>query len=125
MQAAIGCEVIDVRGVFVADVEMAIGGELQRFGVQRDLVRALCLDSGEELRAAWKRIQAQGGAERQPEAMEWLLRLPQSPVPVTWTSAVATYASASADRLDYMRRWTAEMRANYRQARARVRTTGP
>jgi hypothetical protein len=46
-------------------------------------------------------------------------------VPVTWTSAVATYASASADRLDYMRRWTAEMRANYRQARARVRTTGP
>ena len=95
------------------------------FGVQRDLVRALCLDSGEELRAAWKRIQAQGGAERQPEAMEWLLRLPQSPVPVTWGSAVATYASASADRLDYMRRWTAEMRANYRQARARVRTTGP
>ena len=95
------------------------------FGIQRDLVRALCLDSGEELRAAWKAIQAQGGAERQPEAMEWLLRLPQSPVPVTWVSAVTTYGSAGADRLDYMRRWTAEMRATYRQARERVRTATP
>ena len=53
--------------------------------------------------------------------MEWLLKLPQTPVPVTWSGAVTYYASDSADRLEYMRRWTAEMRANYRRAQALVR----
>ena len=91
------------------------------FGIQRDLVRAMCLDSGDELRAAWRRIRERGVAERQPEAMEWLLKLPQTPVPVTWSGAVTYYASDSADRLEYMRRWTAEMRANYRRAQALVR----
>ena len=95
------------------------------FGIQRDLVRALCLDSGEELRAAWKRIRENGGADRQPEAMAWLLKLPQTPVPVTWASAVTDYASEHVDRLEYLRRWTAEMRANYRQARACVRAPAP
>ena len=93
------------------------------FGIQRDLVRALCLDSGEELRAAWRRIQEHGGADRQPEAMAWLLKLPQTPVPVTWASAVTDYASEHVDRLEYLRRWTAEMRANYRKAYASVRVT--
>lgn len=91
------------------------------FGIQRDLVRALCLDSGEELRAAWKHIQAHGGAERQPEAMSWLLKMPQTPVPVTWASTVTDYASDKIDRLEYLRLWTSEMRANYRKAYASVR----
>ncbi len=89
------------------------------FGIQRDLVRALCLDSGEELRAAWKRILEAGGPVRQPAAMDWLLKLPETPVPVDWRSAVTEYGTA--DRMETMRRWTAEMRANYRRAAAAVR----
>lgn len=57
--------------------------------------------------------------------MAWLLKLPQTPVPVTWASAVTDYASEHVDRLEYLRRWTAEMRANYRQARACVRAPAP
>jgi iron(III) transport system substrate-binding protein len=95
------------------------------FGIQRDLVRALCLDSGDELRAAWKRIQEHGGAERQPEAMKWLLKMPQNPAPVTWVSAATDYAGGNVNRLEYMRLWTAEMRANYRQAGARVHPSAP
>jgi ABC-type Fe3+ transport system substrate-binding protein len=92
------------------------------FGIQRDLVRALCLDSGDELRAAWRRIQDHGGPAAQPEAMAWLLKLPQAPFPVNWSSAVTDYDSHP-NRLEYMRLWTAEMRANYRRAYAIVDTT--
>jgi ABC-type Fe3+ transport system substrate-binding protein len=94
------------------------------FGIQRDLVRALCLDSGDELRVAWKRIHENGGAERQPEAMAWLLKMPQTPVPVTWASTVTDYAADKIDRLEYLRLWTSEMRANYRKAYASVRVEG-
>jgi hypothetical protein len=42
-------------------------------------------------------------------------------VPVTWASTVTDYASDKIDRLEYLRLWTAEMRANYRKAYASVR----
>ena len=48
--------------------------------------------------------------------MALLRRLPTKPVPVTWESAVTDYRKIK--RLDYMREWTAEMRANYRRAAA-------
>lgn len=89
----------------------------RHFGIQRDLVRAMCLDSGYELRMAWKAIIDNGGPEKNPEAMELLGRMPTKPVPVTWKSSVTDYRSIS--RLEYMSIWTAEMRANYREA-ARV-----
>ena len=91
----------------------------RHFGIQRDLVRALCLDSGDELRAAWKHIQAHGGSTRQLEAMQELMKLPQTPFPVTWSSVITDYERNS-NRLEYMRLWTAEMRANYRTALRQV-----
>lgn len=87
----------------------------RHFGIQRDLVRAICIDSGDELRAAWEAIIDHGGPDANPEAMALLLALPGKPVPVTWESAVGDYKSIP--RLEYMRIWTAEMRANYREAR--------
>ena len=51
--------------------------------------------------------------------MELLRKLPTKPVPVTWESAVTDYRKIP--RLQYMREWTAEMRANYRIA-ARIAT---
>jgi ABC-type Fe3+ transport system substrate-binding protein len=89
------------------------------FGIQRDLVRAMCLDSGDELRAAWRAILDHGGPEAQPQAMELLAQLPDLPVPLTWRSAVEAYAGA--DRLEYLRRWTAFFRTSYRAAAAAAR----
>lgn len=94
----------------------------RHFGIQRDLVRALCMDSGDELRKAWGHIRAHGGPARQPEAMAWLLKLPQTPVPVDWRSAISDY-DTRAGRLEYMRLWTSEMRSGYRQAFRSVDTT--
>ena len=51
-------------------------------GIQRDLIRAMCIDSGDELHAAWSAILAHGGPERQPEAMRLLEALPDDP---EWT----------------------------------------
>lgn len=93
----------------------------RHFGIQRDLVRALCLDSGNELRAAWKAVLDNGGPEANPEAMELIKRLPTRPIPVTWKSAVTDYKKIS--RLEYMRIWTAEMRENYNKA-ARLASGG-
>jgi ABC-type Fe3+ transport system substrate-binding protein len=84
------------------------------FGIQRDLVRAMCLDSGDELRAAWRAILDHGGPEAQPQAMALLAQLPDQPAPLTWRSAVETYGSA--DRLEYLRLWTAFFRSSYRAA---------
>lgn len=91
------------------------------FGIQRDLVRALCLDSGDELRSAWKAIIENGGPERNPEAMAILLQLPEmevggKSVRVDWKSAVTVYSKVK--RLEYMREWTSKLRANYRTAKA-------
>lgn len=86
----------------------------RHFGVQRDLIRAMCLDSGVELRAAWRAILDHGGPAANPEAMELLTRMPTHPVPVTWESAITDYDHIP--RLRYMREWTADFRANYREA---------
>lgn len=86
----------------------------RHFGIQRDLVRAICIDSGDELRAAWKAVIDNGGPDANPDAMSLISKLPQTPIPVTWRSATKEYRSIS--RLDYMREWTAEMRSNYRKA---------
>ncbi len=90
----------------------------RHFGIQRDLVRALCMDSGEELRAAWGAILRNGGPQNNPEAMQRLLSMPQDPMPVTWLSAITDYPKA--DRLEYLRLWTSAMRRKYREARRRA-----
>lgn len=84
------------------------------YGIQRDLVRAMCMDSGEELHAAWRAILDRGGPDRNPEAMALLEALPDSPYPLTWQSAVAEYAAVP--RLRLLREWTAFFRRQYRLA---------
>lgn len=84
------------------------------FNVQRDLVRAMCLDSGEELRVAWREIIRAGGPATQPQAMAHLQRLP-----VTW--ATARDAIRGKERPTYLREWTEFFRENYRQARQLAR----
>lgn len=83
------------------------------FNLQRDLVRAMCLDSGEELRAAWREIIRGGGPAAQPQAMARLQALP-----VTWSNAREVVRQK--DRLTYLREWTEFFRENYRQARRLV-----
>ena len=86
------------------------------FGLLRDFVRAMCLDSQEELQAAWEAVIAHGGPARQPEAMAQLGRLPGEPDPLTWGTILEQ--TARRDRLEYLREWTAHFRASYRRAQA-------
>ncbi len=92
----------------------------RHFGIHRDLIRAICIDSGEELRGAWRAIISSKNVHGGEEALELLEHLPQKPAPVTWESLIdGSYKDIS--RLDYLRIWTGEMRTVYRQARYRVR----
>jgi len=93
----------------------------RHFGMQRDLVRAMCLDSGDELRAAWRAIRDAGGPEAAPEALALLLRMPDQPEPLTWASA--TGAHGGLRREEVLRVWTAFFRASYREAERRARRT--
>jgi hypothetical protein len=87
----------------------------RHFSVHRDLIRAMCLDAGEELRAAWQAIIRNGGPEEQPEAVRTLGRLPDKPEPLTWSSALSVRRKHS--RMDYMREWTRFFRKSYTEAR--------
>ena len=89
------------------------------FGPHRDLIKAMCLDSGGELRAAWRAILAHGGPAAQPEAMRLLAQLPDQPVPLTWSSALDIVGRY--DRQDYLRQWTDCFRRSYRAAEAAVK----
>jgi spermidine/putrescine-binding protein len=84
------------------------------FGIQRDLIRAMCMDSGDELKSAWRAILANGGPEANPKAMALLEVMPDTPYPLTWKSAITDYASVP--RADILRAWTAFFRQQYRLA---------
>lgn len=84
------------------------------YGILRDLVRAMCMDSGQELRAAWKGICEAGGPEACPRAMQAFQRLPQVPEPLTWVSGLGM--GKKYDRLDLLREWTIQYRAQYDEA---------
>ncbi|MBQ9430129.1 MAG: ABC transporter substrate-binding protein [Kiritimatiellae bacterium] len=90
----------------------------RHFGIQRDLIRAMCMDSGDELRECWAAIIANGGPERQPEAMRLMESLPDTPVPLDWRSAVEVYSKMP--RTERLRRWTGFFRQRYRQAKEAV-----
>jgi iron(III) transport system substrate-binding protein len=89
----------------------------QHFNIQRDLIRAMCLDSADELRAAWEAIILHGGPVKQTEAVKIFGRLPNKPEPLTWQSALTL--SKKYDRMDILRAWTRFYRDNY----ARVKET--
>ncbi len=92
------------------------------FGVHRYLIRAMCMDAGEELRAAWRHILDHGGPARQPAAMALLQRLPDLPEPLDWQSAPGMVRRHNP--IDFMREWTRFFRRSYREAQAAVVTTG-
>ncbi len=84
------------------------------FGLFRDLIRAMCMDSGRELHAAWGAIIAAGGPEQCPRAMALLEQLPQQPEPLTWASGLSM--GRKYDRLDLLRDWTIQFRQQYAEA---------
>lgn len=83
----------------------------RHFGVQRDLIRAMCMDSGDELRSAWQAILENGGPDNNPAAMRLFEALPERPRPLDWSSAVEIYAATP--RLELLRDWTAFFRKQY------------
>jgi ABC-type Fe3+ transport system substrate-binding protein len=87
------------------------------FGILRDLIRAMCMDSSTELKDAWQAIIENGGPDAQPEAMSRLTRLPDVPEVFDWKNSLAV----PGDRLDYMRQWTLFFRNSYREAQAAVK----
>ena len=82
------------------------------FGILRDLIRTMCMDSSSELNAAWQAIMDHGGPEAQPEAMRLLTRLPNAPESFDWKSSL----DVPGDRLDYMRTWSLFFRESYTEA---------
>jgi len=88
------------------------------FGILRDLIRAMCMDSSGELKDAWQAIIENGGPDAQPDAMEKLGRLPTEPRPFNWVNSL----NVEGDRIDYMRNWTIFFRDSYREALAAVKT---
>lgn len=87
----------------------------RHFGIHRNLIRAMCLDAGDELSAAWAAIARAGGPEAVPEAMEALLALPDG---VTWSGVLDSERYSSANQMTYMREWVLFFREHYRRARA-------
>jgi ABC-type Fe3+ transport system substrate-binding protein len=89
------------------------------FAVLRDIIRAMCIDSQEELQAAWGAVIRGGGPERQPRAAALLGRLPDRPRPLTWRTALE--AGASGNRQTLLTEWTVFFRRSYREAAAACR----
>ncbi|MFO1492858.1 MAG: extracellular solute-binding protein [Kiritimatiellia bacterium] len=90
------------------------------FSIQRDYIRAMCMDAGDELKAAWLAILAAGGPEKNPEAMALLSTFPPG---FDWRSATGPdYAEAR--KQDYMRSWTLHFRDVYRRAAQAARSKG-
>jgi len=91
----------------------------RHFGVHRDLIRAMCMDSFGELQAAWGAVINGGGPARQPAAMALLQSMPEAPEPLTWSSALRI--EKERDRVDTMREWTRCFREHYARAEEAVR----
>ncbi|MGI6496321.1 MAG: ABC transporter substrate-binding protein [Kiritimatiellia bacterium] len=94
----------------------------RHFGILRDLVRAMCLDSGDELRSSWAAIQKAGGPDANPDAIDAIERMPDQPIPFTWSSSITAYRKVP--RMDRLREWTAFFRRQYGEA-ARLAKSKP
>lgn len=93
------------------------------FSVMREIVKAMCIDSGDELREAWQRLHANGTPTA--EQLKAFHTLPtvtltgkdaagnptQVELPLTWRTAPDIRRNYSA--LEYMREWTAGFRRAY------------
>ena len=91
------------------------------FSFLRSFVRAMCMDSGEELRAAWRAILAHGGPEACPEAMRLLERMPDEPYAVSGANVTAARKDKAMLKglsgTDLQTEWTKFFRRSYREAR--------
>jgi hypothetical protein len=85
------------------------------FNVHRNLIRAMCMESGEELQAAWSAIIQRGGPDAQPAVMAVLERLPEQPEALTWGSAPGLERKIRS--ADLMRDWVRHFRRTYQEAR--------
>ncbi|HEY0009199.1 MAG TPA: hypothetical protein VGB55_10785, partial [Tepidisphaeraceae bacterium] len=91
------------------------------FGAIRDIIRSMCMDSGEELRPAWKALNDRGQAQSgslggMPTVTMKNKQGETKTVPLTWRTApdiVRAY-----DSLEYSRAWTAAFREQYRKVAA-------
>lgn len=90
----------------------------QHFGIHRDLVRAMCLNSAQELVHAWGTLLRHGGPDRQAAALQLMGRRPASPLPLDWRNALRM--GREFDRLDYLREWTIFYRGHYAQVARQV-----
>jgi len=86
----------------------------RHFSILRKLIRAMCLDSGEELRATWNVICENGGPEAQPEAMKILTSLPDN---VGW---LASKSIPRNEREKATADWVTYFRKNYAAAKEAV-----
>lgn len=85
----------------------------RHFGIHRDLIRAMCMDAGDELSAAWGAIARAGGPDAVPKAMAALNALPEG---VTWSGILDQERFGRNRRMEYMREWVLFFRVQYRLA---------
>jgi iron(III) transport system substrate-binding protein len=93
----------------------------RHFSFHRKLIRVMCMDSGEELRAAWAAILANGGPDKQRAAMAQMETLPDDPKPISWAAGPG-YVTGS-DEIEIMRKWTLFFRGSYAKAEAMAEGT--
>ncbi|MBQ7667006.1 MAG: substrate-binding domain-containing protein [Kiritimatiellae bacterium] len=98
------------------------------FSFLRLFIRAMCMDSGDELREAWGAILEAGGPSACPEAVSQLEALPRAPYPVDWAGVTAAARDpslrAGLSDADLQSEWTKFFRASYREAAAKARKAG-
>jgi ABC-type Fe3+ transport system substrate-binding protein len=94
----------------------------QHFGIQRDIVRAMCLNASVELQDAYFAI-ASAEPPAAKQALDQMLQLPDRPEPLTWRSALTV--GNRVKRLDLLRDWTLFYRDSYARAEAIAAEAGP
>ena len=87
----------------------------RHFGMQRNLIRAMCIDSGDELRAAWRALIAVKDPARKAELTRLLGGLPDVPEPLTWENAPSIEKRYG--DLECKRAWTIFFRKQYDRVR--------
>jgi iron(III) transport system substrate-binding protein len=96
------------------------------FGVQRKLIRVMCIDCSEELKAAWQAIHDPANASRRQQALAQLHRLPRvmltsrttgrtEEVELNWRTGPDVLKAY--DPLDVTREWTIFFRNSFAAAR--------
>lgn len=85
------------------------------YGVLRSIIKAMCLDPHEELRAAWEAVIEQGGPSACPQALEILLALPED---LRYENIFKTKDQLTGNiaQVRLLRQWCEDFRAQYRQA---------